>query len=150
MLGDTHMIQSAKEFVELRKSQDREMYTRATQDSAPEEVWLEVIASYPDMKPWVVHNKTVPNRLLELLASDSDPVVRAAVARKRKVGISILERLASDPDESVRLAVVFNNKTPVSLLRILEKDKWERIAQVAKDKLKEFENSCNSCSSEDD
>lgn len=54
------MIASAEEFVELRRSERQEEYSRVAQDSAPREVWLEVIQRFPDMRFWVAQNKTVP------------------------------------------------------------------------------------------
>lgn len=130
------MIESAEEFVTLRQSEDPDLYTRAAQDSAREEVWLEVVKRYPEMKVWVVHNKTVPGSILRTLASDPDPNVRASVAQKRKVGDAILEKLAYDADGRVRLEVAVNKRTPLYLLRVLLHDDWERVAEVARDRLK--------------
>jgi hypothetical protein len=74
------MIMSAQEFVELRTSVRQEDYLRAATDSAAPEVWVDVIQRFPEMKVWVAHNKTVPLEVLRLLASDSYPRVRFAVA----------------------------------------------------------------------
>jgi hypothetical protein len=66
------MIRSAEEFVQLRLSSDEAFYRRAASDSAAESVWREVIEKWPDMRMWVVMNKTVPAHLLEELASDEN------------------------------------------------------------------------------
>lgn len=131
------MISSAEEFVALRTSEDRELYTRAAHDFASEEVWLEVIDKYPDMKKWVVHNKTVPVSILERLVTDPDPSVRYAVASKRKASQVILEQLTRDPDESIRLAVACNPKAPLLVLQALVNDPWERVAEEARKRIEQ-------------
>ena len=83
------MITSAKEFKELRDLND----DRATHDSADVKVWRMVIDNYPDYKIWVIHNKTVPIEIIELLVLDLDPKVRGAVARKRKINDKIFDLL---------------------------------------------------------
>jgi hypothetical protein len=129
------MITSAEEFLELRTSDDPGLYLRAANDTAPEDVWLDVIARYPEMRKWVAHNKTVPLSILRLLAEDPDPAVRSMVAMKRKLDRSLFERLAEDADGGVRLAVVRNPKTPASVLALLTQDGWAEIADVARDRL---------------
>jgi hypothetical protein len=69
---DAAMIRSAAEFVRLRTSEVPTLYRKAAHETAPEEVWLEVIKKYPKMKPWVIHNKTIPHSILCLLADDED------------------------------------------------------------------------------
>jgi hypothetical protein len=120
------MITSAKEFVELR-DRDNE---RATFDSAPESVWLEVVERYPAHKEWVAHNKTVPLTILRILARDPDPRVRFAVAMKRKCDAGILERLARDEDETVRVRVARNQKTPAHILERLRNDTSRLVAEA--------------------
>ncbi len=104
------MIPSAEEFIRLRQSSVKSEYDRAAQDTAEIQVWLDVIKKYPDYKNWVIHNKTIQPDILELLCSDSDPEVRAAVARKRKINDSIIAVLSVDPDENVRYALLCNTK----------------------------------------
>jgi hypothetical protein len=129
------MITSAEEFVRLRNSDEIELYTRAAHDSAPEEVWLDVIHRYPEMKKLVAHNKTVPHSILRILATDTDSDVRSMVARKRKAEWAILEALANDPCESVRTAIATNKKTPAYILQRLADDPCEYIAKVARKRL---------------
>jgi len=133
------MITSAEEFVELRTSEDPDIYSRAVLESAPEEVWLAVITKYPDMKRAVVHNKTIPISILRLLMADPNPRVRSAVAEKRKLSHDMFEKLAMDPDLSVRGRIVWNRKTPLSILRELANDEDPDIAEGARERIKEIE-----------
>src|SRR5689334_2460666 len=77
------MILSAEEFIRLRTSEVQAEYHRAAHEEAPAEVWWDLVRNYPDMKVWVVHNKTVPLSILEALSTDESVAVRGAVARKR-------------------------------------------------------------------
>lgn len=129
------MIETAEEFVRLRSSDEAALYLRAASEAAPEHVWQQVIQEYPEMRKWVVLNKTVPHDILAQLANDDDPSVRHAVAMKRKLEPSILEQLANDDDASVRLAVAFNPKTPRHILIKLAQDQWERISEVARSRI---------------
>ncbi len=129
------MIRSAEEFVELRSSEDPELYRRAANEVAPDEVWLDVIQRYPEMKFWVAQNKTVSMRILERLMGDPDDQVRWMVASKRKATAAMLEKLAEDANESVRLAVATNRSTPRVVLEKLTSDAWERVVEVAQQRL---------------
>ena len=131
------VIMSAEEFVALRTSDDREQYTRAARDFAPDEVWLEVIEKYPDMKADVAQNKSVPHSILKILADDPDPAVRWWVAAKRKTDPAILAKLAKDANESVRHRVACNVKTPTWLLQELVNDEWDFVAEGARNQIAE-------------
>jgi hypothetical protein len=131
------MIESADQFVLLRTSEDIELYQRAANEPATEDIWQEIIRRYPDMRVWVARNKTVPLNILEILSHDENADVRYAVAMKRKSSQDILQRLAQDPDESVRLRVALNPKTPKVLLEQLLHDKWSRVVEEAKNRLEE-------------
>jgi Leucine rich repeat variant len=132
------VINTAEEFVALRTSDDPEMYRRAAHDHATEDVWLEVINGYPEMRSWVVLNKTVPLSVLELLATDPDSSVRSAVAMKRKLPPALMERLADDANEGVRRAVAANKSTPPDLLRRLLSDPWDGVVEVARRRLEQL------------
>jgi hypothetical protein len=99
------VIESAEQFVWLRRSDLKEEYDRATNEEAPLEVWLQVIEDYPDMRGWVAHNKTVPDEVLRRLAEDEDAAVRLRVAMKRHLPDDVVARLAEDPDDGVRQAI---------------------------------------------
>ena len=129
------MITSANEFIRLRTSELKQEYDRAASDEAPLDVWWELVRDHPDMKVWVVHNKTVPLEILDALSTDEDTAVRDAVARKRKASFEILERLAHDPDSGVRYAVACNKKTPPSILKMLLSDQWDVVAAKARARL---------------
>jgi hypothetical protein len=118
------MIETANEFVLLRTSEDIELYQRAANEPATEDIWQEIIKKYPDMRVWVARNKTVPLSILEILSYDGNADVRYAVAMKRKSSQDILQRLAQDPDESVRLRVALNPKTSKAVLEQLPSDQW--------------------------
>lgn len=130
------MIESAREFIRLRSSENMDEYLRAANESATEEVWLEVIREYPEMKEWVAHNKTTSQRILKFLAEDSDPKVRWMVATRRSAGEEILRKLAYDPDETVRARVASNPKVSSDILLELLNDQWERVVEIAKKRLK--------------
>ena len=77
------VIESAEEFVRLRRSVDPEEYRRAAWEEAPVDTWLDVIERFPEMRSWVAHNKTVPLEILEILRQDPDEQVQWAVRQKR-------------------------------------------------------------------
>ena len=104
------MINSAENFIKLRISDNLEEQHRASFDEADEAVWLEIIHKYPEYKEWVIHNKTVPIQILEILAQDEDASVREAVARKRKINDYIFNILSTDKEEQVRYALISNTK----------------------------------------
>ncbi|RZK18555.1 MAG: hypothetical protein EOO56_15815 [Hymenobacter sp.] len=102
------MINSAEEFIRLRISDVETEYYRVSHDDAADATWLEIIQRFPDYKAWVIHNKTVPLTILEILSLDDDAQVRAAVARKRKINNEIFRRLSVDTADSVRGALLAN------------------------------------------
>ena len=116
------MIESAEHFKKLRLSEDLEEQRLSTLDSADIEVWYEVINKYPELREWVVANKTIQIEILEHLATDSDSKVRYAVARKRKINDSIFNLLKSDPDETVRHSLLYNTKLPLEKKRQIKVD----------------------------
>jgi hypothetical protein len=134
------MIQSAEEFVRLRKSDKEYEYRRAGREEASVEVWVDIISKYPEMRRWVAQNKTVPIEVLSLLANDPDERVRLMVAMKRKLSPEILELLAADDDDSVRLSVARHRRVPRAVLERFIDDPWDRIREVAEHRLEEFDN----------
>ena len=129
------MIMSAREFVELRTSSRQDDYLRAATDSAPLDVWTEILEKYPDMKQWVAHNKTVPIVILHTLASDSDPRVRSIVATKNKLPRELMVLLANDVDETVRQRIAYNKNVDLEILQTLAKDSSEIVSSSAIAKL---------------
>ena len=128
------MIQSANEFVQLTE----ENSSRAVGEAAvSEDVWFEVIRSFPTFKEWVVQNKTVPISVLRVLATDQDTKVRFFVAMKNKCDEEILQQLSSDPDEAVRVRVVWNRKASPSILEKLANDSSELVRSAVMDRSKQ-------------
>lgn len=130
------MINSADEFIQLRQSEDLNEQSIATNDSADISVWYEIIERFPDFKSWVVHNKTIPLEILELLAKDKDPNVRSEVARKRKISDDIFSYLSVDRDENVRYALMCNTKLSLDKKQTIKVDdsNWltEKLAETVK------------------
>lgn len=125
------MIASPEEFVSLRQSEIPSDQTRASQDEASLEVWLGVIAAYPEMRQWVAHNKTVPVAVLQALASDPDPAVRWEVSGKRKLDSAVLRMLADDEDDSVRVRVARHRRTETEVLDALANDESWVVREAA-------------------
>lgn len=125
------MIESAEEFVRLRTSEIMEEYDRAAHDEAPESVWLDVIARYPDMREWVAHNKKIQLSILEILAGDESWRVRLTVATKRKLSEELIARLSSDSDESIRAQIARHPKAPLAVVQKLAKDQEALVREVA-------------------
>jgi hypothetical protein len=131
------VIASAEEFARLRCSEDPAEYQRAANDEAPLQVWLAVIEKYPALREWVTHNKTVPIAVLEQLARDPSPGVRATVAARRKLNMELQELLASDVDASVRVRLAYNAKCSDQILQRLSEDPEEVVRAAAIKKLGE-------------
>lgn len=125
------VIESAEEFVRLRTSEIMEEYNRAAHDEAPESVWLDVIARYPDMREWVAHNKKIPLSILEILAGDERWRVRLTVAMKRKLSQELIVGLSGDPDESVRVQIARHPKAPLAVVQKLAKDREALVREAA-------------------
>jgi len=125
------MISSVNEFAQLRSSQIKEEYDRASHEDASLEVWQDVIENYPELRKWVAHNKTVPLEILQELCK-FDVEVRFLVASKRKLSQKLFELLSVDPDPTVRQQIASNKKTPIDILEKLSTDKDEDVARVAK------------------
>src|ERR1035437_3630551 len=130
------MITSAQEFLWLRHTSNRENDLRASTDTAPHEVRIERIGTFPDMKVWVVRNKTVPLAVLTLLATDPDANVRSAVATKNKLPLDLMALLANDPDESDRKSVACNKNADFSVLDKLARDQSDLVSTPARNRIK--------------
>ena len=129
------MIWSAEEFVRLRISDRPEEYRRSVLEEASEEVWIDIIQHYPEMKIWVIRNKTIPLSILRLLSNDSDNHVRGEVAMKRKLDNELFEKLAHDEDEAVRAHIACNRKTPIEILILLSTDAKKIVRDAAQKRL---------------
>ena len=129
------MITSAEEFIRLRNSDIKEEQVRADRDSADALTWIEVINRFPEYKTWVIHNKTVPTEILEMLAKDDDAGVRSEVARKRKINDKIFDILAVDKDETVRHALICNTKLAKEKKMMIDTSTSEWLAKALRDQM---------------
>ena len=129
------MILSAEEFVKLRLSSDSVQYNHASQEEASEQVWFEIIDKFPDLRAWVVHNKTVPISILDFLSNDLDPEIRAVVADKRKLTPELRYKLALDKDSSVRARIAYNAKCEYEILLLLANDVEFHVREAALSRL---------------
>ncbi len=116
------MINSALEFITLRQSDNKDEQDRASNENADISVWLDIISNYPEFKTWVIHNKTVPVEILEILCTDEDSNIRSDVARKRKLNDKIFNLLSIDLDENVRYALMCNTKLTLDQKRTIKMD----------------------------
>ena len=74
-------------------------------------------------------------QILELLAHDADPHVRAVVAGKRKLSLELAELLSRDIDDGVRLRVARNPKVHGGVLQVLAEDECWMVRDAARERL---------------
>jgi len=129
------MIESVQEFVDLVECGDEASQLRLRSDTAPVNVWENVLLQYPDLKRAVTLNKTLDERVIRLLAQDDDPLVRADIANRRGLPRDLFELLARDSNESVRERIAYNKKTPETVLRFLLADQSEIVLEPVKKRL---------------
>ena len=96
---------------------------------------VKVLRDFPEMKVWVVHNKTVPVEILRLLASDAAVEIRFQVATKNKLPTDLMELLANDSDESVRMRIAYNKNVAEKILEQLGGDPSPAVSAVARQRL---------------
>lgn len=125
------MIKSAEEFIELRDLNNQ----RASFDSAEFKVWMDVIKDYPDYRIWVIHNKSVPIEILEILTLDPNPLIRGEVARKRKINQKIFDLLKLDNNESVRFGLMSNSKISIEQLSQIKVEDSEWLKKMLSERL---------------
>ncbi|HVI41478.1 MAG TPA: hypothetical protein VM577_12560 [Anaerovoracaceae bacterium] len=130
------MISSADDFKCYAESKD-EVENAKINETAAEEVWLEVISKYPGLSRLVVANGSVSIDVLERLSLSDDVDVRWDVAMKRRVNRSTFERLATDKSVMVRHRIACNAKVPRDLLVLLaeDEDEDEMVAEAARKRL---------------
>ncbi|RYX81554.1 hypothetical protein EON83_23635 [bacterium] len=133
----TTTLTSASEFGEMWNDDDVEVSSGIRLCEAPEEVWLEILALHPDLKVDIASNKKLPDRVLELLASDANPRVRFWIAMKRRLPLHLFTALSRDSDISVRQTIAFNKSAPREALEHLSIDENDEIASKAKQRLEE-------------
>lgn len=130
------MINSAEEFLRLRCSENPDEYSRAANEDAPLDVWLDLISNHEEMKEWVIQNKTVPIEILEVLSHDNSVAIRTAIADKRKLTLALFEILSRDKDEVVRQRIAYNRKTPTPIIERLLLDSSQLVRDAATTRIK--------------
>lgn len=115
------MISSAEEFKRYVESDNEDKHIKA-HESAPEEIWIEILRKHPDLSRQVAFNSTISLTILELLSQSGNVEVRWDTAMKKRLNRSIFERLSNDTSPSVRHRIAYNSKTPQELLVKLSPD----------------------------
>lgn len=131
------MIATAQEFLALMRSTDPVDYKRFRNDSAPIEVWRELISRYSLANASIVRNKTAPVEILREIASDPRVLVRAEVAMTRRITEDIQETLARDPNASVRNTLANNSKATDRILELLAEDSEAFVRETARRRITE-------------
>lgn len=145
------MINSAEEFVRLRKSEKPEEYNRANDDFLPDNVAFDLIENYPDMREYVGVNSTISLKVLYRLAEDEDWLVRWHIAslhaftgeKVHTLDRYLFDKLSRDEDEGVRKRVAYHPDTPIDILEQLTHDSSEDCAEAAREKLAQRLNPSN-------
>jgi len=130
------MIESAEEFVRLRTSTVMEEYNRAAHDSAPDEVWYDVIERYPDMWFWVAHNKSISEAVIRRLFNTGDCKVLSFLAMKRKTPGDLLLQLCYTGDQWIRFTLARHPKLPPAAIELLANDRSAEVREAIQKRLK--------------
>lgn len=133
------MISSAEEFKRYVESNNEDERIKA-HESAPEEIWIEILRKHPDLSRQVAFNSTIPLTILELLSQSDNVEVRWDIAMKKRINRPIFERLSNDTSPSVRHRIACNSKTPQELLVKLSLDEDEMVSEAAKKRMKQPDN----------
>ena len=129
------MILSPEEFVALRASEDPDEYRRSSREHADIGVWLQVIDRFPDFRKWVAHNKTIPEEVIRILATDPNEEVRWTIAMKRGIPADVLANLSGDNDETIRNRIARHPRVSRAILLRLSDDPSAVVADVARRRL---------------
>lgn len=92
---------------------------------------LSKLAQQPDTAAFAAANPSTPADILKHLATNTDELVREALADNPNTPEAQLGALALDPKESVRIRVASNERTPVRALEILASDFSTRVKDAA-------------------
>lgn len=128
------MINNADELKKYVESDDNEEFSKS-RDSAPDEVWLEVINKHPELCSQVASNNTISALILEQLYLNESDAIPWDIAMKRRINRETFERLAKDPEPSVREIIACNPKVPRDILEELCKDPDPLVCNAANEKL---------------
>lgn len=127
------MIESRSEYEALIESDLVADQNRAVRDSAPMDLWLEIVSDLPRYRRFVARNKTITHEVLRALVEDDDREVRLTLAMRRAVGKNdeLAGVLASDLDPAIRAALAKNPKLGRHLLMQLTQDDDEWVRECA-------------------
>lgn len=131
------MISTAQEFLTLMRSENPSDYQRFRNDSAPLEVWKELITRYSLANRWVARNKTAPVEILREISRDSSVLVRIEVAMTRRITDEIQSTLSVDLESSVRNALANNAKVSDRILTTLAEDSEAFVRETALRRIEE-------------
>ena len=126
------MISNINEYLYLADSDSKSDNDRIINEELSSDLISEIIKNYPERKSWIIHNKLIPVKILEELATDDNDDVRFTIAMKKKCNRVTFEKLLRDKNYSVRLAVIRNKKLPIDLLEKISNDINDEIHEDAK------------------
>lgn len=126
------MISNTNEFLYLAESDNKSDNKRIINEELSSKLISEMIKKYPERKSWLIHNKFIPVKILEELATDDNDDVRFTIAMKKKCNRVTYEKLLKDKNYSVRLAVLRNKKLTIDLLEKISNDMNDEIHEDAK------------------
>lgn len=128
------MICRAEDYIALLESDD--VYEPSPYDEATEEVWLDIVARFPQAHRAVSHNKTTPEAVIRALYSIGDEIVRSQLACVRRTPPDLLVEMASDPSSMVGAALTCHPKLPPEALAKLLLHASEFVRERANDRVR--------------
>lgn len=126
------MITSAWAFKQLCENESDASFAW---QQAEDQTWIDILATYPELARCVAGNKTIPEFIIEQLASSQDVDVRWRIACKRRLSEGLMSRLAQDADASVRHRIACNPKVIPKILESLSVDPDKMVAASAQRRL---------------
>ena len=108
------MIHQAEYYIALLASDD--VYEPSPYEEATEEVWLDIVARFPEARNALAHNKTTSEAVIRALYAVGDEDVRSSLARVRRTPPDLLLRMASDPSSMVAAVLSHHPKLPPEAL----------------------------------
>lgn len=132
-MEQTEVVPSFDRYLLLMQSENADDHDIGRFLSKPDGFWIDAISKNPNCKSAVLLNKRLGIAVLEILAADRDPQIRASVASRRKVGAHrpVALVLARDEDSRVRLALAGNPKLLRDVEEILLADSDQFVRDTA-------------------
>ncbi|MDT3556812.1 hypothetical protein ROV95_11880 [Stenotrophomonas maltophilia group sp. msm1] len=126
------MITSAWAFKQLCENESDASFAW---QQAEDQTWIDILAAYPELARCVAGNKTIPEFIIEQLATSEDVDVRWRIACKRRLSEGLMSRLAHDVDATVRHRIACNPKVTPRILELLSADPDKMVAASAQRRL---------------